>query len=222
MIILGAICAVAGIALYFAEIVHVYICVALVLIGICCIISGIIYNIDGEGIGIVWLFGVIIYIIYLFIVATSSLFKWIFLIIVIVILLISLLIFLLVKRNVLIVYRLKVDEAKSDVRIAKHKYLTSLKKLQSQEENRKGKNNTYGFTVKGEYEVTANYVAELAENLETAQLILTNIIREYNELISTFPMNILAKIFKFKKEKFVDQDRLEKSIELNNFDDEEL
>lgn len=198
--------------------------VAIIVVGVCLFISRIMYNSEIDGAGIPWFFGIVGYGIYFFIVATSSKFKIIVLIIFIVLLLLVGLIILLVLKGKLIEAKEEINKQKSAVKIAKHKYLTALNKLNQADvafnQAYKGNRNDSGYT--NSYAVSASTVEKLADNLEKAQLDLNTLISEYNKKIKTFPSSVAAKIFKFKTEKLIDQEALDGSLELNNYDDSEL
>lgn len=199
-----------------------FLSIAIIVVGVCLLLSMIMRDTEFDDyIGTIWFIGIIGYGIYFFIFGTSSKFKIITLIIFIMVLIIACLIALLILRNKLLESKEEISKQKSAVKIAKHKYLTSLDKINqadiAQNQAFIGTRNDSGYT--NSYAVSASTVEKLANNLEKAQLELNNLIGEYNKKLKTFPFLLAAILFKFKAERFIDQESLDGSLDLNNYDD---
>ena len=142
-----------------------------------------------------------------------------------------LLIFLLIKsikfRNVIIKMKNEIELKKSNVRIHKEKYISILKNVASSHQKASDSSgnhirnfNSLGFIAdfsnKDDYASSINMVRDEAEDLVHSQKELNTEIKRYNNYISTFPNNIMACLFKFKKEKFIDEMNLDNSLEIGD------
>ncbi len=74
------------------------------------------------------------------------------------------------------------------------------------------------------YQITLHEAMELDKEISASRELLDGNIRAYNDAISSFPALILAKIFGFKEEKFIDEDNYEanktldkRDVDLTNF-----
>lgn len=65
------------------------------------------------------------------------------------------------------------------------------------------------------YNQTLAYAKELNDNIFAARELLNGNIRLYNDEISTFPGMLVAALFRYKKEKFVDEDNIEENKKLD-------
>ena len=130
-----------------------------------------------------------------------------------------------------------INAQKSKVRIAKQKYLTAMGNVQFQSGanaqnvgaavstgNSVGRGLFSGATgaLDKVWGNSASIVTGLASEYERALTKLTDMIGDYNAVIGSFPTLIIAGICRFKREKFVDEDNLEKSTVIQGFDDSML
>ena len=151
--------------------------------------------------------------------------------IVLVVVIISLLIFLLIKsikfRNVIVKMKNEIELKKSNVRIHKEKYISILRNVASSHEKASESSGNYirnfnslgfvaDFSNKDDYASSINMVRNEAQELIDSQKELNIEIKRYNNYISTFPNNIMACVFKFKKEKFIDEMNLDNSLEIGD------
>lgn len=148
-------------------------------------------------------------------------------------------IFLLVWfRNKVIEQKENIEKAKSRVRISKAKYLQVLRKVGATQEvankaqggayyaaNRGGSGRFIGGAFGGinsNFEEVGKLVVSLASEYQFAQQNLNELINDYNLYITSFPRLILAKIFGYKKENYVDSGNLAASTKLQGFDDKDI
>lgn len=152
-------------------------------------------------------------------------------IVLVVAVIIFLFIFLLIKsikfRNIIIKMKNEIELKKSNVRIHKEKYISILKNVASSHEKASESSGNYirnfnslGFIAdysnKDDYSSSINMVRNEAQELIDSQKELNTEIKRYNNYISTFPNNIMACVFKFKKEKFIDEMNLDNSLEIGD------
>ncbi len=219
MLIISIIILLFGIICLFTSILPSILIGAILFIGLSCLLHSIIKK---EGI-IIFSLGLIGYVIYLLFFETSKGFWHACLAILIAITVIILLIKVINLRNDLTERKLDIEATKSKVNIAKHKYLNHIKEMiELDASHTNNVRNEPLFARELGYRVTSDTIENLSSNLEQEQVNLTRLINEYNIYISTFPINVFAKILKFEKEKLVDNDFLHKAIDLNGFDRNEL
>lgn len=72
------------------------------------------------------------------------------------------------------------------------------------------------------FEEAGKLVVSLASEYQFAQQNLNELINYYNLYITSFPRLILAKIFGYKKENYIDSGNLAASTELQGFDDKDI
>ncbi len=70
----------------------------------------------------------------------------------------------------------------------------------------------------GNYSVAVENAFALNQDIAATRVLLNSNIREYNNAISAFPALIIAGIFKYKEEKFVDEDNIEENKKLDKSD----
>ena len=161
---------------------------------------------------------------------------WFFLIIFL-ILVIAFLVYLIKFRNSCVYQLERIESQKSNIRILKAKYLNVLSKtLDTNNSVNKSLGAAYGVAnasgagrfiggARGEidnFEDSTNIVYKLANEFHQAQNALNNSVNTYNNYISKFPSNLLAKMLKFTKEEYIDSENLELSMSLSGFDEEDL
>lgn len=131
-----------------------------------------------------------------------------------------------------------IDEAKSHVRISKAKYLQVLRKVGTTQResndaqgsgyyiaNRNGGGRLIGGAIgpiDSNFEGAGNLVVSLANEYQSAQQRLNQLVNAYNIYVGTFPRIILAKIFRVKPEDYVDSGNLDASTKLSGFDDDDI
>lgn len=67
----------------------------------------------------------------------------------------------------------------------------------------------------GGYEQTLKKAMDLNADITAAQSLLNGNIRIYNDEITTFPGLLVAKLFGYKQEKFIDEDNIEENKKLD-------
>ena len=141
-------------------------------------------------------------------------------------------------KNTVLKKKEDIDKAKSRVRILKAKYLQVLRKVGATQKdsneaqgeayytaNRNGGGRFIGGAfgaVDSNFEEVGNLVVSLADEYESAQQSLNNLVNQYNIYISAFPRVILTKMFRYKKENYVDSGNLASSTKLSGFDDKDI
>ena len=141
-------------------------------------------------------------------------------------------------RNNVVNKKENIGKAKSRVRISKAKYLQVLRKVGStQKDSNDAQGGAYatanqagvGYLIGGaigsvdsNFEEVGDLVMSLANEYQEAQQSLNELVNNYNTYISTFPRVVLAKIFRFKKEEYVDSENLEASTKLVGFDEQDI
>lgn len=140
-------------------------------------------------------------------------------------------------RNNAIKQKEEIESLKSKVRVVKAKYLNVLKNaINTQNEANNSQGNAYGVANLGgsgrfiggasgsinNFGNATDLVTSLANEYQYAQDSLNYAINKYNIYITCFPYNILANIFKFAKEGYIDSDNLNLSTSLNGFDENEI
>lgn len=145
---------------------------------------------------------------------------------------------LIIFKNKVVNKKENIDKAKSSIRIIKAKYLQVLRKVgTTQKEVTEAQGNAYGIAnlngagafiggaigeIDSNFEAAGELVISLAKEYESAQQKLNTLVNEYNVYITLFPQSILAKIFKCKKEEYIDSDNLDLSTRLNGFDETDI
>lgn len=149
----------------------------------------------------------------------------IFIGIVIVLLVMGFLISLIAFKNRVFVFHEDIKRAKSRVRVTQNKYVKAIRNTNEAlklNANNPGAghfwNGDMGSAVK--YDSNIDFVSQLAEEYERAQNALNNLVNEYNNYIGTFPNSVLASIFKYTPESYIDEDNFEQSISLAGIDNE--
>ena len=154
-----------------------------------------------------------------------------------VILLIVFLVYAIKFRNSCVLKLEDIESLKSNIRVIEAKYLNVLKKsLNTSESVNKSLGSAYGVAntsgcgrfiggASGSIDSfgdSTNLVFKLANEYQRAQDLLNSAIKKYNSSISTFPSNIIAKMFKFKKQEYIDSAKLNLSMSLKGFDEDDL
>lgn len=164
---------------------------------------------------------------------------WVYLILIVILGLIVCTVYWLINfRNTAVRQRECIETAKSRVRILKAKYLQVLRKVgTTQKESNDAQGGAY-FTankngggkfiggaigsVDSNFEEVGKLVVSLANEYQSAQQNLNELVNRYNVYITTFPRVILTKIFGFKKEEYVDSGNLSESTKLSGFDEHDI
>lgn len=76
--------------------------------------------------------------------------------------------------------------------------------------------------VDSNFEEVGKLVVSLANEYQSAQQSLNELVNRYNVYITAFPRIILTKIFGYKKENYVDSGNLAASTKLSGFDDKDI
>ena len=131
---------------------------------------------------------------------------------------------LIAFKNIVTGFQERIKKAKSDVRLAQNKYVKALR-------------NTEGALAAGaeigvqtgvlmgdvgaasKYDTNTELVCSLANAYERAQNTLNETISNYNKYISIFPNLIYAKILRYKREAYIDEQNLDKTMMLNGIDE---
>lgn len=145
---------------------------------------------------------------------------------------------LIVFRNSVIEQKEGIENAKSLVRILKAKYLQVLRKVgTTQEVSNEAQGSAYhtanisggGKFMSGAFgDIDSNFdtisqlVLSLASEYQSAQQSLNDKIKWYNLYLTKFPRIILTKIFRYKKETYIDYDNLNESTKLTGFDENDI
>ena len=144
----------------------------------------------------------------------------------------------IVFRNKVIRLRESIKNAMSMVRIAKAKYLQVLRKVDT---TQRGATNAQGDAyrnanhasngrliggaiggINSNFEEAGILVVSLANEYQSAQKNLNELVNKYNVYISSFPRVILSKAFKYKKANYVDAANLMASTRLSGFDEKDI
>lgn len=156
---------------------------------------------------------------------------------VIVVLLLAFLVCLIKFSNNVKYQKEQIKNSKSDVRIAKAKYLQVLRKvIQTQDDAtdsqgrayRKANGSNIGFIngaiggIDSNFYESSELVADLADQLQDCQRTLNRNINLYNTYISTFPCSFLNLFLRYKKEEYVDSENLEESTKINGMGNEDI
>lgn len=121
-------------------------------------------------------------------------------------------------------YQEKIKKAKSDVRLAQNKYVKALRNTEGAlgvgAENVAQTGMVMGdIGSASKYDTNTELVCSLANAYERAQNILNDIISQYNNYISIFPNLIYAKVLRYKREAYIDEQNLDKTMMLNGIDE---
>lgn len=65
------------------------------------------------------------------------------------------------------------------------------------------------------YTEASRQAVELNKDISASKTIVNGNIREYNSVIGGFPANIVATIFGYKREKFIDEENMENNMKVN-------
>ena len=144
------------------------------------------------------------------------------------IMVIAFLVWLLVFRNNVIDYQERIKEAKSRVRVEKSTMGRTSRAIQEEKPHQDSmfgglygvRINTTGY-LQGDmgkasiYNKKTDTVTALSQSVEKSQSELNKLISNYNRYISMFPNVIMAVILKCKREEYIGEDNLKKSIELD-------
>ena len=155
------------------------------------------------------------------------------------ILIIILLIYIIVKRNEYARMRQDIKQAGSDISVMVEKRAASLndalsiakigyksevdgiEKLSCSEQLSQlaylGQKYP-SLTSVGNYSETLSHAFHLNSDISAAREILNGNINEYNHLVTAFPGNIIALLFRYKAEKVIDEENLEKHRHLSTKD----
>ncbi len=76
--------------------------------------------------------------------------------------------------------------------------------------------------INSNFEEAGSLVVSLANEYQSAQKNLNELVNKYNVYISSFPRVILAKTFKYKKANYVDAANLTASTKLSGFDEKDI
>ena len=140
----------------------------------------------------------------------------------------------IVFRNKVIRLRESIKNAMRMVRIAKAKYLQVLRKVDT---TQRGATNAQGDAyrnanhasngrliggINSNFEEAGILVVSLANEYQSAQKNLNELVNKYNVYISSFPRVILSKAFKYKKANYVDAANLMASTRLSGFDEKDI
>lgn len=141
-------------------------------------------------------------------------------------------------RNRVVRQKESIENAKSRVRILKAKYLQVLRKVgTTQKESNEAQGGAYYMAnrnggvrliggamgaVDSKFEEVGKLVVTLANEYQSAQQTLNELVNRYNVYLTVFPRIILTKMFGFKKENYVDSGNLSASTKLSGFDDKDI
>ena len=141
-------------------------------------------------------------------------------------------------RNKVVRQKEGIENAKSRVRILKAKYLQVLRKVGTTQKvsndaqgeaysvaNGNGSGSFIGGafgSLDSNFEEAGKLVVSLANEYQAAQQALNELVNQYNIYITAFPRVILAKLFRYKREVYVDSDNLDASTKLSGFDEEDI
>ena len=141
-------------------------------------------------------------------------------------------------RNKVVNQKEGIEKAKSRVRILKAKYLQVLRKVGTTQKdandaqggayytaNRNGGGRFIGGaigSVDSNFEEVGKLVVSLANEYQSAQQSLNELVNRYNVYITAFPRVILTRIFGFKKEEYIDSENLNESTRLSGFDEDDI
>ena len=164
--------------------------------------------------------------------------KWWYYLLLFLIILIIIIICIICFRNSVVQRKEDIENAKSEVRILKAKYLQVLRKtgktqLDSniaqgyayQMANENGGGEFIGGAIgpiRSNFKGSSKLVQSLADEYQRAQQRLNYEVKSYNIYITAFPRVILSKMFGYKKENYVDNDNLDASTKLNGFDENDI
>ena len=153
-----------------------------------------------------------------------------------IILFIVLLITFLKYRNKVLLLKDRINQTKSRVRVAKAKYLQVLKKVEVFQKNSlNSQSEAYknaivegvGVAVGGavgkiddSLQSSSEIIEQLANNYAEAQNELNRIINLYNKEILVFPKTIYAAILGYKREQYIDEENIDKSMVIKEFEDD--
>lgn len=145
---------------------------------------------------------------------------------------------LIIFRNKVIRQKESIENAKSHVRILKAKYLQVLRKVGTTQResndahgsayytaNKNGAGRFIGGAIgplDSNFEEATGLVVSLANDYQSAQQRLNDLVNGYNVYITAFPRIILTKILGFKKESYVDSGNLSLSTKISGFDDNDI
>lgn len=164
---------------------------------------------------------------------------WVYLILILLLGLIVFVVCLVVNfRNSVVNRKENIEQAKSRIRILKAKYLQVLRKVGTTQKdsndaqggayytaNKNGGGRFIGGAigaVDSNFEEVGKLVVSLANEYQSAQQNLNNLVNKYNVYITAFPRIILTKIFGFKKEEYIDSENLDESTRLSGFDEDDI
>ena len=147
-------------------------------------------------------------------------------------------IFLIRYKNKIVAIKEDINLAKSSIRIAKAKYVQVMNKTLTMHDKASSVEGEYmesvtaGNGIKsvlGNLSMNPNYkdsmelIRRLADEYQKAQDRLNNLVNRYNREISLFPKTIFAKLLRYKKEEYIDNENLQLSSNLSdNIDEEDL
>lgn len=139
-------------------------------------------------------------------------------------------------RNRVLVLKDLINQTKSKVRVLKAKYLQVLKKVENmQKSSINTQSEAYknavvegvGTMVGGavgriddSLESSSKIIEQLANDYTEAQNELNRIINLYNKEILVFPKSIYASILGYKREQYIDEDNIDKSTVIKEFEDD--
>ena len=142
----------------------------------------------------------------------------------------SFFVYLFIVRNNLVRLQEKVKKCKSDLRVAKSRYLQvlSLTKKTNKDVNREASlGDDFYSSIIGQpmqhksLAISAATVNTLAMNYESAQRALNNAINYYNVYRRKIHVLFVALFLGYKKEKYIDEDKLE-LINTQGYDEDEI
>lgn len=159
----------------------------------------------------------------------------VFIILVVIAILAFLITFLKYKNKVMIL-KDRIDQSKSKVRVLKAKYLQVLKKVENMQKNSlNSQSEAYknavvegvGVAVGGavgkiddSLQSSSIIIEQLANDYAEAQNELNRFINLYNKEILVFPKSIYASILGYKREQYIDEENIDKSMVIKEFEDD--
>ena len=153
-----------------------------------------------------------------------------------VIIVVILIVYVISKRNEINSLKISIDNAKSEISVQKEKRSASLNdamrvlKVGYEHEIAGIEKLTAGEqlsqlqflaekypairSIEG-YSEASRQAVELNKDISASKTIVNGNIRQYNSVIGAFPANLVALVFGYKREKFIDEENMENNMKVN-------
>lgn len=127
-------------------------------------------------------------------------------------------------RNQAVTYQEKIKHAKSQVRLAQNKYFKQMQNTEAALGDKNGQSKDVGVAYgdmgsASKYSTNTSMITTLANAYESAQNSLNDIVSQYNNFITGFPNVVYARILKYERELYIDEDNLDKTMTLEGIDE---